>query len=207
MARNLARIPLVDPDDPRPLIDKINTSISEINRALTETETEINHQKGNDGATVIFNNVVNMTENRITNVERSRDPADVVTRQELVEIGILGSPTGQVVFNRDVIFAAGTSVTGPSGGTGIATGAFVEHAIDSALEAEVPSSNEGNVLTTEGADGADGITAGTPIFGRDPDGKARFFTLTRAGLKVDTSTLEQLLLMLIEEIRELKNGN
>ena len=204
MARALARIPFIErlPDNTQELVTWLNIRITEINRVLGEVESEINQQKGNDGATPIFNGAPNMRQHRITNGERSREPRDFVIRQELIDAGILGSPTGKVVFTSDVEFAGGTQVTGPSGGTGIATGGFVEDAIEAALEGEVARNRDGERLTVEQTDGTDGATFGTAVLGRDQDGKARWLPLSDSGLKIDTSNLETLLTALIMEIQE-----
>jgi hypothetical protein len=122
-----------------------------------------------------------------------------------MDIGILGDPSGKVVFNSEVEFANTTSVSGPSGGTGIATGGFVEDAIETALGLEVAKSQDGERLDVEDNDGQDGSSFGTAAMGRDGDGKARFLPLTENGLKIDLSSVETLLLLLIQEIQELKN--
>lgn len=207
MPRNLARIPTIEsmPSSMEFMAAQINQVIVEINRVFIETEAEINQQKGNGGAVPVFNNEPDMRQHRITNGERSQDPRDFIIRQEMIDLGLLGDASGNIVFSGNVEFAGGTAVSGPTGGSGIATGGSVQDAIDTAIGANVATSNDGDRLTVEQADGTNGTTPGTTVLGIGPDGKARYLRLTRDGLKVDMGTVEVLLMELIEEIRELKN--
>jgi len=204
MARNLARIPPIWEDDPRETLEIWNSIIDEINRVFGEVESEVNQQKGN-GGTPVFHAPPDLNMNRITDVGRSQLPDDVVTRQELIDLGLLGDPSGRIVFNGEVEFAGSVYVTGPPGD--IATGAYVEDSIDQALEENVATSNPGDPLGEEQDDGTNSNTTGTAVLGRDEDGKARFLELTASGLRVDTGNLEALLVILINEIREMKHGS
>lgn len=206
MARNLARIPTINSVvDVEMLRAELNQRLSEINNVMSEIEAETNQQKGNDGAEPVFNAAPNLRQNRIRNGERSKDPRDFVIRQELIDLGLLGDPSGKIVFSGEVEFAGQTVVSGPSGGSGIATGGNIADAVDDALEANVATSNDGDRLVEEQADGTNGTTPGTTVLGIGPDGKARYIPLTQAGLRVDMSTVETLLAILIDEIQGLRD--
>jgi hypothetical protein len=205
--RNLARISSIEiaPVDLTTLVSLINERIAALNRVFTGIEAEITQQKGNDGATPVFNNQINMRQHRITNGERSKDSRDFIIRQELLDLGLLGSADGRIVFGGEVEFAGGTIVSGPSGGTGVASGGDLADAVSTAIGDNVATSNDGDRLLNEQADGTNGTTPGTTVLALGPDGKARYLRLTRDGLRIDTNNIEELLVKLIEEIQGLKN--
>lgn len=208
MARNLARIPLIEEaiDDPVLLVDTINERLGEANRVLLEVEAELNQQKGNDGAVPIFNNEPDLRVHRITNGQRSKDPRDFVIRQELIDLGLLGDASGKIIFGGEVEFASQVTVSGPTGGSGgIVTGGDLAGAISLALGSTVATNNAGDVLENEQDDGTNGGTPGTVAMGRDGDGKARYLTMVGDRLQVDNGSVEELLILLIEEIRGLRD--
>lgn len=209
MARNLARVPYIEdvPDDFGRVVEGINDRITEINRIFTEAEAEINQQKGNDGATPIFNSEPDLREHRITNGERSKNPRDFVIRQELMDLGLVGDASGRVVFGGEVEFAGGTVVSGPSGGSGVVSGIDLEAVVDSAIGANVATSRDGDQVVVEEADGTDGSTEGTLGMARDQDGKARHLRMEQGRLTVTAPRLEGLIEVLIEEIRGLRYGD
>lgn len=209
MAQRLARIPIItEPiDDLNMAIESINFRIDEINRIFQEVELEQAKTSGNDSNIPKFNNNLNLQNNKITNVGRSSDPQDVVTRKELEEIGILGSRTGQIQISGDL--AVDGTVTVLGGGTGsaeVTTNYGVESFISTALDENVATSKSGDIIVEEDAAGINGSTSGTLAMGREGNKKAEFLQLRNGELIIQDPAVRALLEILIEEIRGLKNG-
>jgi hypothetical protein len=128
-----------------------------------------------------------------------------VIRQELLDLGLLGDASGNIVFKGDVEFAGGTVVSGPSGsGSSISTGVDVTGAISDALGANVATSNDGDRLSVEDVTGENGTSPGTSILGRNGSGKAKFVQMRGNDILVRDEELTTAIFELREEIRELR---
>lgn len=191
---------------PDGLVDLINDRLNEVNRVLAEIAVAEAKTRGTDGFTPTFITHVDVTNNRITNVAPSKLPNDVVTRQELMDLGLIGNPNGSISFNKPVEFKSGASSTGSSGENSVVTLDQVSNLINIILGNEVATSVSGSRISTEDAAGANGSTQGTLAMGRSGDGKADFVQLRNGELVVSDPDVRTLLLMLIEEVRGLKNA-
>jgi hypothetical protein len=213
MAQRFARIPIITENttDTVNLIDIVNARIDEINRVFQEVEIEQSKAKGDDTNNPTFNNSLDLQSNQIKNVARSRDPGDVVTRRELEEVGILGNRADGISLKGDLTVDGTITLNGPSGGGAeVPTGDDVADAIDTAIEANMATSNDGNRWDREDAAGIDGSTSGTVAMAVDGQGKTRPIEIRNGNLPVQDLELRTLLsllndnmLTLIEEVRKL----
>lgn len=188
MAVQFGRIPIITEQVPdvETLVQLVNFRIDEFNRALHEVELEIAKIEGFDGNTPKFYNPINMQNLRITNVARSKDPQDVVTKRELAELGLLN-------LNFDDL--------------GFATLADVSDSIGEALDTNVATSVDGEVYVREDAAGVNGSSTGTIAMAVDGQGKARPIEIREGQLPVYDGELRELLKILIEEVRLLRHAN
>lgn len=207
MAR-FARIPIITefPQDINEVVDLVNARIDELNRVFTELEVAQEQSKGERSFVPKFQNNLDINQFRLKNVARSRDPQDVVTRRELEEIGILGSRAGGILLSGDLTVDGTITMTGGSaGGSEIATSQSVENTVTATVSANVATARDGQLWVREDAAGVDGTTEGTTAMAVDGSGKQRPLEIRNGGLAVDTSELSTLLLLLIEEVRNLRN--
>jgi hypothetical protein len=207
MALRLSRIPTIfeTPQDLSNAAQLVNERIEEINRVLAEVEKELTEMKGDDDNEPSFNADIDMNRKRVTNVERSKDPRDVVTRIELLEIGILGSPTGEIRLSRPTVFESGASVEGSGvGANSVATTDSVLDTITTTLGAEVASSVDGEQVSLERATGVNGITSGTLLMGVDGGGKARMLRVTDAGLRFYDPNSTALLTLILDTLQKIE---
>lgn len=187
MAIQFGRVPIITEPvmDMQMMVQLVNFRIDELNRALHEVELEISKIEGLDNNTPTFYHDVNLQGlYRIKNVMRSKDPQDVVTRRELEELGL---------FNLD-------------DSSSFATTEDLESAISGAIDTSVATSVDGQIFVREDAVGVNGTTAGTIAMGVDGQGKARPIEIREGQLPVYDSELRELIKMLIEEVRLLREN-
>lgn len=199
--------PIQDATDIPEMLRLINDRITEINTVFADLETAEAITRGSGGQRTIYESDIDFSGFRLTNVNQSRMPTDAITRRELDALGLLPDTTGElqitapVTFNERVTSNAPTSNDGQS----FATINDVVSLIEAALEGEVATSRDGQVVTVEDASGANGLTDGTPIMARDgASGKARMLKAINGELVVLSPDVTTLLELLIQEVRELK---
>lgn len=208
MALKLGRIPTITMPNINTdmLVDEVNARIDELNRTLYEIELEHAKQIGVDNNVPEYQNNLDLNDFRITNVGRSREAQDVVTRRELEEIGILGSRSGGLTLSGDVtIDGTLTLLGGGGGGAEVPTSGDVINIINNEIETNVATSNSGDVVDFENSSGGNGSTQGTLSMAVDRDGKAQFIRVTDRGLTVHDPDITTLLKLLLEEIKGLRN--
>ena len=210
MALKLVRIPTITGpvDNVEEVVDNINMVIDEINRALQEIELAQSKLEGTDNHTPTFQSAPNLNNFRVTNVARSRDPQDVVTRRELEEIGILGSRRNGLSLSGDITVDGNVFITGPTegGSNAVPTITQVSTLITTNIEANVPSTSDGNLWVREDAAGIDGSTQGTVAMGVDGNGKARPIEIRNGELPIQDSEVRYLLACILEQLEKL-NAN
>ena len=184
------------------LLEALNPILAEINSVLSELSTAEAETRGDDGRTPQFRANIDMDGNRITNASRSRDPEDGVIRQELMDLGLLGDPTGISLNN--VTLGPNVSVPGVGGGSNeIANASGVAEAI-AALEGTIPVAVEGQEI--DGRDfGRVGTTQGTILMARGNDGRVQILQSDNGRLLFDNELIADLLLRILMELRRI-NG-
>lgn len=210
MAIRLARIPIITEPvgDVQMLVQLVNRQIDSINHSLQDIELELAKLAGFDGRQPTFYNDINMQNLQVTNVRRSKDPQDVVTRRELEELGILGGLDEAMRLTVDVIIEGDLSVLGGGGGgSSVVTTDDLDDVVDGAIEDNVATSVDGDLFVREDAAGVNGTTQGTVAMGVDGQGKVRPVELREGQLPVYDSELRELIKVLIEEVRALRNAN
>jgi hypothetical protein len=210
MAIQFGRVPIITEPamDMQMLVQLVNFRIDEFNRALYEVELEIAKLEGLNDYEPTFHNHMNMQNLRIKNVARSREPQDVVTRRELEEIGLFGNLEDAIRLTVDLIVDGDLIVTGGSGGgSSVVTNDDLEETVDEAIENNVATSVDGDLFVREDAAGINGTTPGTVAMGVDGEGKVRPVELREGQLPVYDSELRELIKILIEEVRLLRDEN
>lgn len=188
MAIVFGRVPVITEPiaDLEMLRQLVNFRIDEFNRALHDVELEISKLEGYDNQTPTFHHDMSLQGlYRIKNVMRSKDPQDVVTRRELEELGLFD--------------LADTS--------GLATTEDLQNAISGAIDENVATSVDGTLFVREDAAGVNGSTSGTIAMGVDGQGKVRPIEIREGQLPVYDSELRELIKMLIEEVRLLRDAD
>ena len=189
------------------LLDLLNPIIGEINAVLAELGTAEAETRGDDGRTPQFRADIDMNRKRITNAERSRDPYDVVVRQELMDIGLIGDPRGATLNN--VTLGTNVTVSGAGGGSAqIATSDDVAEAVVQATGA-IPVAVEGQRIV--GRDyGTQGTTEGTLLLIRNGDNRAEFVRGDNGRILLESEGTNELLAQVLEQLvilnRRLGNG-
>lgn len=213
MAAPQPRYARIAPIQPQPDLDTdelvrvLNDRITELNIVFTELETAEQITRGSGGQTTIYDSDLDISDQRLTNVKRSRDPKDTVTRRELTELGLFPDSTGKIRISREVEFLDRVSSSAPTSNDG---GSFpsnddVINLINAAIGDNVATSRDGQAVTVENAAGDNGVTEGTLAMARDPQtGKARMLKVVGDNLQVDSPQIASLLILLIQEVKELK---
>lgn len=198
------RITRIDPataeTDLAAFIEQINERIDALNNVLAEIALAEARTRGEEGLVPGFGASITLNGNRITDVDRSRDPNDVVTRIELEERGIF-TTTGDISFHGPVNFEAGVTTTGPvGGGTGsLITEGAVDDIVNSALEGAFPLAEAGEFL--QEASGGENGDDGTPIMGRDGEGNAAFIGTINKQMLVHSPAIIVLLRLILQELK------
>lgn len=202
------RIPPIEriPTDMTDAVATINARIDEINQVLAEIALADSSLRGTDSfQPTLFNNI-DMQRNRVRNVERSKDPRDVVTRVELEEIGILGNPEG-VSFTGAVNFEITPTSSGAVGGgsNSLGTSGEITDTINDILEGELVVSVSGEIVD-ERELSVNGTTRGTLAMGIDGQNRAAFVRLVNGAQKVVDPCTNALLTLILQELRRLNDA-
>lgn len=206
MPPSYARITAFDsaPGTLEELVAGLNRRIEDLNNVFRQLAVADSEMRGNDGFQPTYNNDLNLARHRVGNVERSREPRDVVTRIELEELGLL-TPDGKIAFNRDVVFNSAPVLEGPpGGGNALITEARVLELIAQALEEALAVAVDGDRLSLRTL-GINGVDPGNPVMGRDGTGRAEFIQSFDHQLSVHDSHVTTLLTLILEAVRELIN--
>lgn len=205
MANEWGRLNELDTNktDPADIIKGINLVIQQLNRVLNEVSQAHAELKGLDENNPQILRPLDMNRQRISNVQRSRRAHDVVTREELTELGILGNK-GTVKFTGPVEFASTATVSGSSGGTSeVATiGQVVAGSTGGGTVAR-----DGDNISIEQADGQNGTSDGTVIMGMDGERKARMLRSDSKGLRTYDSAGAEVLSEIRDLLRQVVGGN
>lgn len=199
------RIPtLAEVDEIRGLIEQLNIRFDEINRVFAEIGVAEVLTRGTEGMLPQISNILDMQRNRIVDVERSRQPRDVVTRIELEEMGLFTND-GAISFSDTVNFAEGATVTGgATGSTSITTVTQVIEATITATEGLVPTNVSGDRVDIRD-DGVNGTIEGTLLMARNEHGRADFLRMEAGCLVSQDKNILTMLHLIYEELRRL-NG-
>lgn len=199
------RVPFLDEVATLPtLIDEVNARLDEINRVFADLTLAEAKATGQDGfQPEIFNNM-DLMQNRVTNLARSKDPGDAVSRVELEELGLFTND-GQVSFTNPVNFSEGATVSGGAPGSSSLTSVTqVVAATEAATEGLVATNVSGDSVSVRD-DGVNGVTEGTLAMARNGHGRADFLTLQNGQLITTSPDIMTMLSLIYEELRKL-NG-
>lgn len=193
------------PNDLAELTDAINRLVQQINDVFTEMAVADSQYRGRDGYRPTFENRINAGGFRISNAVRSRNPDDVVIREELEEIGLLGNPDG-ISISKPVNFTGGVTSTPSQGGGGsdLATITDVIDQVTALIEESVALAVSGQRVF--GRDyGRTGTTQGQLGMAQGGDGRADFLQQRNGNLLVEQPNVCDLLTEILRELRRINN--
>lgn len=187
------------------LVHIINERLEEINRVLAEIALSESRTRGDDGLTPTFNANIDLSRKRVTNVAKSEHPNDVVTRQELIELGLYSSD-GRINFTRPVLFSSEARFgDNPGGGNSLITEETVIEIVTALLEEALAVAVDGKFLDKRFL-GYNGTDKGNPLMGRDEQGRAVFIKSDNEQISVHDAGVRGLLEMILRELQRI-NGD